>query len=126
MSSTAEVEPSTNPNLRERIDQGAAARERTPLALHADFAPAAGREALTILERQASSRVRELVPVRYGRMLGSPFSYFRGAAAVMAADLAATPTSGLVTTALWGCPSVELRAVRIGGAASCLRRQRLR
>ncbi len=97
MSSTAGVEQSTNPTLRERIDRGAAARERTPLALHADFGPAAGRDALTILERQATSRVPELVPVRYGRMLVSPFTYFRGAAAVMAADLAATPTSGLVT-----------------------------
>jgi uncharacterized protein (DUF2252 family) len=97
MSSTAEVDSSTNPTLQERIDQGAAARERTPLALHADFAPAASRGALSILERQAVSRVRELVPVRYGRMLVSPFTYFRGAAAVMAADLAATPTSGLVT-----------------------------
>ncbi len=97
MNSTPQVEPSTNPTLQERIDQGAAARERTPLALHADFAPGAGRDALRILERQATSRVRELVPVRYGRMLVSPFTYFRGAAAVMAADLAATPTSGLVT-----------------------------
>ena len=97
MSSIAQVGFSIKPTVQERIDQGAAARERTPLALHSDFAPAVGRDALSILERQATSRVRELVPVRYGRMLVSPFTYFRGAAAVMAADLAATPTSGLVT-----------------------------
>ena len=97
MSSTAQVGFSIKPTVQERIDQGAAARERTPLALHSGFAPAVGRDALSILERQATSRVRELVPVRYGRMLVSPFTYFRGAAAVMAADLAATPTSGLVT-----------------------------
>ena len=97
MSSTAEVTPSTNPTLQERIAQGAAARERTPLARHADYAPAAGRDALSILEKQATSRLPELVPVRYGRMLVSPFTYYRGATAVMAADLAGTPTSGLVT-----------------------------
>ena len=48
------------------------------------------------LHRQAASRLAELVPIRYGRMLASPFTFFRGAAAVMAADLAETPTSGLV------------------------------
>jgi Uncharacterized protein conserved in bacteria (DUF2252) len=97
MTSTAGVEQPTNPTLQERIDQGAAARARTPLARHANFAPVAGRDALTILELQATSRIPELVPVRYGRMLVSPFTFFRGAAAVMAADLAATPRSGLVT-----------------------------
>jgi uncharacterized protein (DUF2252 family) len=97
MGSSAQTEFAINPTVQERIDQGAAARETTPLALHANFAPAVDRDALSILERQAASRVAELVPVRYGRMLVSPFTYFRGAAAVMAADLAATPTSGLAT-----------------------------
>ena len=97
MSPTTEVTPSTNPTLQQRIEQGVAARERTPLGRHADYAPAAGRNALSILEKQATSRLPELVPVRYGRMLVSPFTYYRGAAAVMAADLAGTPTSGLVT-----------------------------
>jgi uncharacterized protein (DUF2252 family) len=60
------------------------------------FQPAADRaDPVAILEKQGTSRVPELVPVRYGRMLVSPFTFFRGAAAVMAADLAGTPDSGL-------------------------------
>ena len=51
------------------------------------------------LRRQAESRLAELVPIRYGRMLVSPFTFYRGAAAVMAADLAETPVSGLVVQA---------------------------
>jgi uncharacterized protein (DUF2252 family) len=63
---------------------------------HAAWVAAADREdPVAILERQALSRVPELVPIRYGRMAVSPFAFFRGAAAVMAADLAATPDSGL-------------------------------
>ena len=50
---------------------------------------------IKLLERQASTRVPELVPVRYGRMLVSPFTFYRGAAMIMASDLAATPRSGL-------------------------------
>jgi hypothetical protein len=50
---------------------------------------------VSLLEGQAATRLPDLVPVRYGRMLASPFSYFRGAALPMAADLAATPVSGL-------------------------------
>src|SRR4029079_10471502 len=63
---------------------------------HAEFGiPAGHRDPVEILEEQATQRVPELVPVRYGRMLTSPFAFFRGAAAIMAADLAATPRSGL-------------------------------
>jgi uncharacterized protein (DUF2252 family) len=50
---------------------------------------------VALLEEQAGSRVPELVPIRYGRMLVSPFTFFRGAALIMASDLASTPTSGL-------------------------------
>src|SRR5262249_18250457 len=53
------------------------------------------QDVVAILERQADSRVAELVPIRHGRMLVSPFTFYRGAAAVMAADLARTPVSGL-------------------------------
>ena len=60
------------------------------------WSPPEGREdPVAILERQATTRVPELVPIRYGRMSASPFAFFRGAAAVMAADLATTPVSGL-------------------------------
>jgi uncharacterized protein (DUF2252 family) len=77
---------------------GRAARRRVPLSSHGDWLPADDRpDPVAMLTAQAESRVPELVPIRYGRMLISPFTFFRGAAAVMAADLAATPASGLVT-----------------------------
>src|SRR6202012_780381 len=61
-----------------------------------EWEPSAGREdPLAILEAQAATRVAKLVPIRHGRMAASPFAFFRGAAAVMAADLAVTATSGL-------------------------------
>ena len=76
--------------------QGKAARRITPRSSHAEFQPAADRtDPVELLERQARTRVPELVPIRYGRMLVSPFTFYRGAAAIMAEDLASTPTSGL-------------------------------
>jgi uncharacterized protein (DUF2252 family) len=75
---------------------GRAARARTRRSAHAGWTPPAEREdPVAVLERQDATRLPELVPIRYGRMLESPFAFFRGSAAVMAADLAATPTSGL-------------------------------
>ncbi|HVQ58548.1 MAG TPA: DUF2252 family protein, partial [Solirubrobacterales bacterium] len=75
---------------------GKAARTGAPRSSHGSWEPAPGREdPVAILERQAESRVQELVPIRYGRMTASPFAFYRGAAAVMAADLARTPDSGL-------------------------------
>jgi len=80
----------------ERAAAGANARAATPLTQHAQFMPKADRaDPVEVLEKQAASRVPELVPIRYGRMLVSPFTFYRGAAAVMAADLATTPGSGL-------------------------------
>ena len=62
---------------------------------HAVFEPPAHRlDPIDLLERQADARVPELVPIRYGRMLASPFTFYRGAALIMASDLAATPRSG--------------------------------
>ncbi len=67
-----------------------------PRSSHGEWrAPADRPDALEILERQGSSRVPELGPIRYARMAESPFAFFRGAAAVMASDLAATPTTGI-------------------------------
>jgi uncharacterized protein (DUF2252 family) len=75
---------------------GRAARQRLPRSEHARWEPAPDRaDPIATLERQAQTRTPELVPVRYGRMMRSPFAFFRGAAAIMAADLAATPVSGL-------------------------------
>ena len=84
----------------ESAERGREARELTPRAVHAEWAPAADRQdPVAILTAQAATRVQELVPIRYGRMLASPFTFYRGAAAVMAADLAPTPTSGIVVQA---------------------------
>src|SRR5690349_11339059 len=74
---------------------GKAARRRVPLESHREFAPAPDRDPVGLLLGQAQTRVPELVAVRHGRMLVSPFTFFRGAALPMAADLATTPTSGL-------------------------------
>jgi len=80
----------------ERAAAGKAARSEVRRSSHAGWAPAADREdPVAILERQAETRVPELVPIRYGRMAASPFAFYRGAAAVMSADLARTPVSGL-------------------------------
>jgi uncharacterized protein (DUF2252 family) len=71
-----------------------------PREAHAEFRPAAGRPApLALLQQQDASRVPGLLPIRYGRMLASPFAYLRGAALPMASDLSATPVSGLVVQA---------------------------
>jgi uncharacterized protein (DUF2252 family) len=84
--------------VRDSAHAGLAARAATPPTAHAGFDPPADRpDPVSVLERQAASRVPDLVPVRHGRMLASPFAFFRGAAAVMAQDLAGTPDSGLHT-----------------------------
>jgi uncharacterized protein (DUF2252 family) len=82
--------------VAERVARGKAARSETPRASHATFEPGSTRpDPIALLERQARTRVRELVPIRYGRMLVSPFTFYRGAALLMAQDLQATPRSGL-------------------------------
>ena len=90
----AEVVPHLS--VAERAARGRAARREVPRSSHADFSPAPHRpDPVELLESQAASRVPELVPIRYGRMLVSPFTFYRGAALIMAADLASSPTSGL-------------------------------
>jgi uncharacterized protein (DUF2252 family) len=79
----------------ERAARGRAARAECPRSSHAGCELEDDRDPVAILEAQAESRVPELVPVRYGRMLVSPFTFYRGAAAVMAHDLASTPRAGL-------------------------------
>jgi uncharacterized protein (DUF2252 family) len=83
-------------SVQTRQAEGKQARAATPRSSHAQWSAAEDRaDPVTILQAQAESRVPELVPIRYGRMLVSPFTFYRGAAAIMAADLAETPTSGL-------------------------------
>src|SRR6478672_4364642 len=92
-----QAERAGRPSPKERIARGKAARAKVPLEAHADFRPAPSRDPVALLMRQAENRVPELVPIRHGRMLVSPFTFYRGAAAVMAADLHTTPTPGLRT-----------------------------
>src|SRR4051794_23391587 len=82
--------------LAERAARGKAARADVPRSSHARWEPAPGpRDPVAVLERQAQTRVPELVPIRHGRMLVSPFTFYRGAAALMAGDLAGSPRTGL-------------------------------
>ncbi|HEY1367282.1 MAG TPA: DUF2252 domain-containing protein [Gaiellaceae bacterium] len=81
-------------------ERGREARKTTPRSAHGEWVPAPDRpDPVAVLAAQAHTRIPELVPIRYGRMLISPFTFYRGAAAVMAADLAATPNSGIVVQA---------------------------
>src|SRR5690349_4550408 len=86
----------------ERVARGQAARQEAPRRSHGRWEPAPDRpDPVTLLEQQAASRVPDLIPIRHGRMLASPFTFYRGAALIMAADLAATPVTG-VTVQLCG------------------------
>lgn len=88
--------PVPHPTVAERTAAGQAARAETPRSAHAAFEVGPDRaDPVALLERQAESRVPELVPIRYGRMAASPFAFFRGGALIMASDLATTPTTGL-------------------------------
>jgi uncharacterized protein (DUF2252 family) len=80
----------------ERAAAGRAARSVARRSAHAEWAPPANRQdPVAIIEAQDARRVADLVPIRHGRMAASPFTFYRAAAAVMAADLATTPVSGL-------------------------------
>ncbi|MBO1333282.1 DUF2252 domain-containing protein [Streptomyces sp. VRA16 Mangrove soil] len=80
----------------ERAAHGRRARKHTPRSSHAPWIPAADRpDPVVVLERQAADRLTDLLPIRYGRMAASPFAFLRGAAAVMAGDLAAGAHTGL-------------------------------
>jgi len=82
--------------LAERAEVGKVARANLPRSRHGEWAPRPDRtNPLTILEQQEGTRVPELIPIRHGRMAASPFAFYRGAAAVMASDLASEPRSGL-------------------------------
>jgi uncharacterized protein (DUF2252 family) len=81
--------------VAERTARGRKARKLAPRSSHALLEVEPGRDPIAIFEAQNRSRLNSLVPIRYGRMLASPFAFYRGAAAVMARDLASTPTTGL-------------------------------
>ena len=84
-----------HPSVAQRLALGEEARDRTPLSSHRGWAPAADRpDPVALLQQQDATREPDLVPVRHGRMLVSPFTFYRGAAKLMAADLKGTPTPG--------------------------------
>ena len=101
----SKAEPETAPagaglpghlTVAEQVALGKAARSKVPRSSQAGWDPPAGRpDPVDLLEGQAANRIPELIPIRYGRMLASPFAFYRGAAVIMASDLAATPSSGL-------------------------------
>jgi uncharacterized protein (DUF2252 family) len=98
---TAAQEPQAKPKVvthstpAERVARGKAARAEVPRSSQADIEFPTRRDPIALLEEQATTRVPELVPIRYGRMLVSPFAFYRGGALIMAADLSTTPNSGL-------------------------------
>jgi uncharacterized protein (DUF2252 family) len=99
----------------ERSDRGRAAREQVPRESHALFERQPDRpDLLSLLVAQAATRLPDLVPVRWGRMLASPFAYYRGAALPMASDLAGTPVSGLPVQA---CGDAHLSNFGVFGSA---------
>src|SRR6516225_7064255 len=86
----------TCPSVDERRAHGKEARELAPPSAHSGWRPAADRpDPVALLEEQNTTRVPDLVPVRHGRMMVSPFTFYRGAAKIMAADLKDTPVAGL-------------------------------
>jgi uncharacterized protein (DUF2252 family) len=92
------IQAVTHLTVAERTARGKAARAEVPRSSHADWEPPPHRpDPVELLEEQAQTRVPELVPIRYGRMLVSPFTFYRGAAYLMASDLAGGPRSGLHT-----------------------------
>src|SRR5215204_1194844 len=108
-----------HPSVDDRRARGLEARDRAPLSSHAGWAPATARpDPVGLLEEQNRTREADLVPVRHGRMMVSPFTFYRGAAKIMAADLADTPTAGLAVQlcgdahlsnfGLFGSPEREL------------------
>src|SRR6476660_4383857 len=85
-----------HPSVAERVTRGKSARERLSPSGHSGWVPAPARpDPVKLLEDQDATREADLVPVRHGRMVVSPFTFYRGAAKIMAADLGGTPTAGL-------------------------------
>ncbi len=99
----------------ERAERGRKLREQVPRSSHAEFTPDAQRkDPVELLMAQSAGRLPDLVPIRYGRMLASPFSYFRGAALPMAYDLSRTPVTGLAVQA---CGDAHLGNFGLFGSA---------
>ena len=110
----------------ERFKQGKALRRETPREAHADLKGSLSRNAVAILAESDPDRVPELVPERYARMSLNPFAFLRGAAAVMATDLAAQPTAGIPVQAGGDSHLMNFGAFVSAGKQYSFRRQRFR
>ncbi len=98
--------------------RGKELRDQCPRRSHANWSPQAGRpDPVAVIEGSSRGRLPELIPIRYGRMIQSPFTFFRGAPAIMAADLAHTPTTGVHVQACGDC-----HLLNFGGFATPERR----
>ena len=116
-----------HPSVDERIARGRAAREQVPPSVHTGWAPAPGRpDPVALLEEQNATREPDLVPVRHGRMLVSPFTFYRGAAKIMAADLKDTPTAGLNVQLCGDAHLSNFGAFRVTRTNVAVRTERLR
>ena len=99
---------------QDRAAEGKALRDKVPREQHAQWKDGKGRaDPIDILRKSDAGRLKDLVPIRYGRMLQSPFAFYRGASAVMASDLAGTPTTGLKVQSCGDC-----HLVNFGGFAT--------
>ena len=109
-----------HPSVDERKAHGKSAREQIAPSAHAGWTPAPDRpDPVALLEEQNATREPDLVPVRHGRMMVSPFTFYRGAAKIMAADLKDTPTAGLEVQLLRRRASLELRCVSHRPSGRC-------
>jgi uncharacterized protein (DUF2252 family) len=105
-------------HLDQRVSQGKAMRELAPRKSHAEWNPPENRpDPIDLLIENSQGRMEDLIPIRYGRMAASPFSFFRGAAAIMASDLSHTPASGLNIIICGDC-----HLLNFGGFATAERR----
>ena len=107
------------PSVKERFAIGKALRRRATRSAQGKWVPSANRfDPVELLKKSDRGRLPELLPIRYARMRRSAFGFFRGAAAVMAADLATTPRTGITGSGLRRLPRKQFWRIRFPGAAA--------
>ncbi len=107
-----------NSPIADRVARGKALRERCPRKAQAEWKPPAKRaDPIDLLIENSRGRIEDLIPIRYGRMMANPFAFYRGAAAIMASDLARTPSTGLTVQACGDC-----HLLNFGGFATAERK----
>ena len=113
------------PTVDEQREAGKSLRQKCPRGSHAIWKPPANRpDPLRLLEQSNKGRIAGLIPIRYGRMVRTPFTFYRGAALNMAADLAATPATGLRVQACGDCHLLNFGALCHARATARVRHQR--